>query len=306
MNRNDFLRALTLTTLGGLTYSCKEYGSLDLDLGNTPNLKLNLGNPKEELIVFYQKFKEIIVRTNSRKSAEDENDDENDFEKIILDKLEKIDNKAFQHFSTVFKDPEIVNLKNTTDLVDKRTATMTLLSKSSKKLSEYLDNLQVVVRENLELNIKQNHDVSQESFKGMISQIKKDVDKKALDNELTYHEKTALESLSAVYDVFGEKLSKLYAEVSINIIEDQKRRKGIKNGRIADFWDDLWGTIVGIFETVIYVFIGSFVAILIGALLTGVALGLAILTALYFAAGIGLFVLMFMLIYLLIFLVINA
>ena len=89
MNRNDFLRALTLTTLGGLTYSCKEYGSLDLDLGNTPNLKLNLGNPKEELIVFYQKFKEIIVRTNSRKSAEDENDDENDFEKIILDKLEK-------------------------------------------------------------------------------------------------------------------------------------------------------------------------------------------------------------------------
>ena len=183
---------------------------------------------------------------------------------------------------------------------------MTLLSKSSKKLSEYLDNLQVVVRENLELNIKQNHDVSQESFKGMISQIKKDVDKKALDNELTYHEKTALESLSAVYDVFGEKLSKLYAEVSINIIEDQKRRKGIKNGRIADFWDDLWGTIVGIFETVIYVFIGSFVAILIGALLTGVALGLAILTALYFAAGIGLFVLMFMLIYLLIFLVINA
>jgi hypothetical protein len=302
MNRNDFLRALTLTTLGGLTYSCKQYDSLDLDLGNVPNLNLNLGNPKEELIAFYQKFKKITVSPNSRKSAEDEND----FGKIILDKLEKLDNKAFQHFSKVFADPEIVNLKNTTDLVDKKTAAKTLLSKSSKKLSEYVDKLQVVVSENLQFNIKQNHDVSQESFKSIISQIKIDIDKKASDNELTYHEKTALESLSAVYDVFGETLSKLYADASIVIIDDLKKQKSIKSGRIADFWDDLWGTIVGFFETAIYVFVGAFVAIFIGALLTGVALGLAILTALYFAAGISLFVLMFLLIYLLVYLLLTA
>jgi hypothetical protein len=299
MNRNDFLRALTLTTLGGLTYSCKQYDSLELDLGATPNLNLNLGNPKEELIAFYQKFKKITVSPNSRKSAEDEND----FGKIILDKL---DNKAFQHFSKVFADPEIVNLKNTTDLVDKKTAAKTLLSKSSKKLSEYVDKLQVVVSENLQFNIKQNHDVSQESFKSIISQIKIDIDKKASDNELTYHEKTALESLSAVYDVFGETLSKLYADASIVIIDDLKKQKSIKSGRIADFWDDLWGTIVGFFETAIYVFVGAFVAIFIGALLTGVALGLAILTALYFAAGISLFVLMFLLIYLLVYLLLTA
>jgi hypothetical protein len=302
MNRNDFLRALTLTTLGGLTYSCKQYDGLDLDLGNVPNLNLNLGNPKEELITFYQKFKKISVSPSSRKSAEDEND----FFKIILDKLEKTDNKAFQHFSKVFKDPEILNIKNTTDFIDRKIATKKLLSKSSKKLSEYIDNLQVVVRENLQMNIKENHDVSQESFKGIISKIKTDIDRKSLDNELTHHEKTALESLSAVYDVFGETLSKFYADASIVIIDDQKKQKGIKNGRIADFWDDLWGAIVDIFEVVIYVFIGVFIAVLIGSLITGIALGLAILTALYFAAAIGLGVLIIMLIYLLLAIILTA
>lgn len=302
MNRTDFLRALTLTTLGGLTYSCKQYDSLDLDLGNVPNLNFNLGNPKEELVAFYQKFKKITVSPNSRKSAEDEND----FEKIILDKLEKIDSKAFQHFSKVFKDPEIVNIKNTADLIDRERSTKTMLSKSSKKLSEYIDNLQVVIRENLQLNIQENHDVSQESFKSIISKIKTDIDRKALDNELTYHEKTALESLSAVYDVFGETLSKFYADASIVIIDDQKKLKGIKNGRIADWWGDLWDTIVGFFETAFYVFIGAFIVVLIGSLISGIALGIAILTALYFAAGISIFVLIFLLSYLLLYLILTA
>ncbi len=222
MNRTGFLRALTLTTLGGLTYSCKEYDSLDL--GDMSNLNLNLGNPKEELIAFYQKFKQLSVNTKSRGSI----NEETDIERIILDKLEKTDSGAFKHFSKAFVDVEIISLKNIADIEQKKRAVKTLLGKSSKKLADYMDGLQVVISDSLEQNVRQNNDISQESFNDIIFQIKTDIDKKTHDKGLTYHEKLAMESISSVYDVFGEKLSKFYADASLLIIEDKKIRKVVE------------------------------------------------------------------------------
>jgi hypothetical protein len=278
------LRALTLTTLGGLTYSCKEYENLDLGLGDNSNMKLNLGNPKEELIAFYQKLKRVSTSPNSRNSTEQEND----YEKSLLDKLEGVDNVAFKHCSQVLADPEILNLKVNSD---KKSVAKALLSKSSKRLSDYMDNFEIIIHDNLHQNIKENNDVSQEAFADTISQIKKEVDKNVNDKALTYYEKLALESVAAIYEVFGETMSKLYADTSILIIDEKKKEKGIKNGRVADFWDDVWDCIVGIFEIVLYVFLAVFFIMFFWALLAGVALGAAIMEAFYLAIGAGLWVL---------------